>query len=241
MFKKLLFQTVCFLFCLSVNSFAQGKKGDVYAFKDIYDSVYGINHYDPLNKEIGGDSIRNDKKGYAVQGWVEDYYTDGSLLHKGYYIDGQLKAYKNFFQNGQVEREFKMTDLTRSLSVSYYPTGQKRTNIIYSGTNVIKEEDYFATGQLEYIEEYDKKGQYYLQKKSFTKDGKPTLLFELIDSKKKIYSSKEYDDNGRMEEEGQLFYNEAENDYKKNGKWKFYKENGEVKEERTYVNGEEEK
>src|SRR5689334_12695522 len=104
MFKAFsyIFPTAFFLL-ISGFGYAQVKKGDTREFKAVYDSTYGINIYEALNMNTGGDSTRNDVKGYALQGWMEDFYPDGKVLHKGYYIDGQLKAYKNFYPNGQLE------------------------------------------------------------------------------------------------------------------------------------------
>lgn len=226
----------CF-FLASTSTFAQVKKGNTLDFAAVYDSSYGIIIYEPLNLNIGGDSTRNDLKGYALQGWIEDFYPDGKVLHKGYYIDGQLKAYKNFYPNGQMEREFKMVDLSKSGMNVYYEDGKPRSIITYITSNTIKEEDYFRTGQLEYVEEYDKKCVYYLQRKFFNITGKPTSLLEIIDTKKKIYVSKEYYDNGNLKEEGQVVFNESMGDYQKNGPWKFYNENGSFKEEKTFSRG----
>ncbi|MFI5164718.1 MAG: toxin-antitoxin system YwqK family antitoxin [Bacteroidia bacterium] len=220
-------------------SFCQVKHGDTLKFKDVYDSVYGINIYDKLNMNIGGDSVRNAAKGYASQGWVEDYYPNKQVLHKGYYIDGQLKAYKNFFPNGQVEREFKMTDLSKSTMTIYYQNGKMRSNIVYAEGNAIKEEDYFPNGQLEYVEENDKKAGCYIQRKFYNANGKPTSLLEITDKKRKVYSSKEYYENGNIKEEGEVVYSEGLGDYQKNGKWKFYDENGNIKEQKTFSKGEE--
>jgi len=229
---------ICFLFLSSV-AFSQVKHGDTLELRDVYDSAYGINIYDALNLGIGGDSLRNDSKGYALQGWMEDYYPNKQVLHKGYYIDGQLKAYKNYFPSGQLEREYKMTDLNKSNMIVYYQDGKLRSNIIYSGSNVLKEEDYFPTGQLEYVEEYNKKCEYYLQRKFYNPNGKPTSILEITNEKKKTYTSKEYYDNGNIKEEGEMFYNDGVGDYQKNGKWKFYNESGSLKEEKTFTKGEE--
>lgn len=223
--------------CLQLN--AQVKHGDTLQFKDIYDSAYGINVYEALNMVTGGDSTRNDVKGYALQGWMEDYYSNGQVAHKGYYIDGQLKAFKNYYPNGQLEREFKMTDLSKSGMTIYYQDGKLKSAIVYVDKIPIKEEDYFPTGQLEYIEEYDKRGEYYIQRKFYSQNGKPTSVLELTDPKKKIYSSKEYYDNGNLKEEGPMIYNQGMGDYQKNGKWKFYVENGTLKEEKTFSKGDE--
>ena len=224
---------------LFLISFSQVKRGETEEFEDIYDSAYGINIYDALNMGIGGDSVRNDGKGYAAQGWMEDFYPNGQTLHKGFYIDGQQKAYKNYFPNGQLEREFRMTDLSKSAMNVFYQDGKQRSIIVYSGSNVIKEEDYYASGQLEYVEEYDKRGEYYLQRKFYSPNGKPTSLLELSDPKRKIYSSKEYYDNGNLKEEGPMIYNAGLGDYQKNGKWKFYDESGGLKEEKSFAKGDE--
>ncbi len=242
MTRKFFSFAICISIAIGLSSAicsAQVKHGDTLELTDVYDSAYGINAYDALNMGIGGDSTRNDARGYALQGWMEDYYPNKQILHKGYYIDGQLKAYKNYFSSGQLEREFKMTDLNKSSMTVYFQDGKMRSNIIYSGSNILKEEDYYASGQLEYIEENDKKAEYYIQRKFYSPNGKPTSLLEITDLKKKIYSSKEYYDNGNLKEEGPMIYNEGLGDYQKNGKWKFYNENGSLKEEKTFSKGEE--
>ena len=231
------FSLLLLFFCVRMISFAQVRKGETREFKNVYDSAFGIKIYEPLNLLTGGDSTRNDAKGYAAQGWIEDYYPDGKTLHKGYYIDGQLKSYKNFYPNGQLEREFKMVDLSKSGLNIFYDDGKPKSLISYSGAIAIKEEDYFQNGQLSYVEEYDKKGVYYLQRKFYNKNGSPSSLLEITDLKKKTYSSKEYHDNGAIKEEGQVVFNESMGDYQKNGKWKFYDEKGALKEEKTFAAG----
>jgi len=238
MFKSFYYIVIIGVFFLaSQPAFGQVKKGNTLQFAAVYDSSYGIAIYEPLNLNIGGDSTRNDHKGYALQGWIEDFYPDGKVLHKGYYIDGQLKAYKNFYPSGQMEREFKMVDLNKSGMNVFYEDGKPRSIISYITSNTIKEEDFYKTGQLEYIEEYDKKCVYYLQRKFFSISGKPTSTLEIVDTKKKTYVSKEYYDNGNIKEEGQMVFNEAMGDYQKNGPWKFYNENGSVKETKTFSRG----
>ena len=49
------------------------KQQKKYVEKDIYDEEYGIKMYEKLNFMVGGDSVRNISKGYACQGWVEDF------------------------------------------------------------------------------------------------------------------------------------------------------------------------
>ena len=79
--------------CLQTYSqfnFDKQIKSDVKYSEDIIDEVYGITIYEPLNLGLSADSVRMEN-GYAVNNWKEDYYESGQLLHKGYYIEGQLK------------------------------------------------------------------------------------------------------------------------------------------------------
>src|ERR1051326_3492574 len=65
--RRILFLIISFF--IADISFAQVKRGETYEFKDVYDSAYGITIYEALNMGTGGDSTRNDAKGYAAQGW----------------------------------------------------------------------------------------------------------------------------------------------------------------------------
>jgi len=208
-----------------------------YSQREVYDSAYGINIYEKLNANIGGDSVRNDKKGYASQGWVEDQYESGKTLHKGYYVDGTLRIYKNFYENGKPERSFKVNDLKRCTMVLYYSDSTLKSEINYYNGQVQKEQDYYPNGKLEYVEESEKNMIYLVQRKSYLPDGKPESIFELTDPKKKIYTKKEYYPNGNIKEEGTMAFDKGSIDYRKDGKWKVYDEKGKVTEE-FYINGE---
>ena len=81
-------------FCFGQFDFDEQLPEDKKYTEDIIDDVYGITIYEPLNMGLSPDSVRMEK-GYAVNNWKEDFYTNGQMLHRGYYIDGQLKVYKN--------------------------------------------------------------------------------------------------------------------------------------------------
>lgn len=204
----------------------------------VIDPVYGITIYEKLNFYTGGDSVRNDKKGYACQGWMEDIYETGSTIHKGYYEDGHLKIYKNFYVNGNVERSFKLVDHKRCNLQLFYPDGKLKSDITYYDGNPQIWTDYYPSGQIEYTEENSKSMEYLIFRKSYAEDGKPQELFEMIDPKKKIYSKKEYYENGNIKAEGTMKYSAAVIDYQKEGIWKEYNENGKVTEQK-WIAGEE--
>ncbi len=231
-----------FLLFHIVSSFAQFK-GQIaepkkYNPAKVIDPDYGITMYEKLNFQTGGDSVRNDKKGYACQGWIEDYYESGQLIHKGYYEDGHLKIYKNFFPNGNVERSFKLTDLKKCAMQIFFEDNKLKSDINYYQGNPQVWTDYYDNGQIEYTEENSKSMEYLITRKSYAKDGKPQELMELTNPKKKIYSKKEYYENGNIKAEGDMIYNPAVSDYQKDGAWTVYDESGKPSKEK-WVKGEE--
>jgi len=216
--------------------FGQIPQATKYDAKKVVDPDYGIILYEKLNFAIGGDSVRNDKKGYACQGWVEDYYTSGTVLHKGYYEDGHLKIYRNYYENGNVERIFKVIGLKSSGMQLFYPDGKLKSDVSYYKGDPQVWTDYYPNGQIEYTEENSKSMEYLINRKSYLEDGKPQEIFELIDPKKKIYSKKEYYENGKIKAEGDMRYNPSVIDYQRDGTWKIYSESGSVSTEK-WVNG----
>jgi antitoxin component YwqK of YwqJK toxin-antitoxin module len=227
-----------FIFAQFFGQIPEEKK---YNAAKVVDPEYGINMYEKLNFLIGGDSVRNDKRGYAAQGWIQDLYESGKILHKGYYEDGHLKIYKNFYESGAVERAFKVIDFKKSNAQIFYPDGKLKADILYYEGSPQMETDYYANGQIEYLEENSKNMEYVIQRKSYAEDGKPQELFEMIDPKKKIYSKKEYYENGNLKSEGTMKYNPAAIDYQKEGAWKNYDESGKLISQENWVNGEERK
>jgi antitoxin component YwqK of YwqJK toxin-antitoxin module len=240
--KKIVFLSIILL--LFHFSFAQFK-GQIpepkkYNAAKVIDPDYGIKMYEKLNFQTGGDSVRNDKKGYACQGWVEDFYDTGDLIHRGYYEDGHLTLYKNFFPNGKVERSFIVTGYKKSTMQIYYNDGKIKSDILYFETNPQVWTDYYNNGQIEYTEENAKNMEYLIFRKSYSQDGKPQEIFELVNPKKKIYSMKEYYENGNIKGEGQMIFNTSMVDYQKDGTWTVYDEKGKAIKEK-WVRGEEQK
>ena len=106
--KKICYIVIISFICIgsiSAQRFAdQVPQTKRYIQKDIVDPVEGIKMYNRLVEAIGGDSINYNKAGYNLQGWNEDYYMSGKLLHRGYYIDGRAIVFKNYFTRSQARR-----------------------------------------------------------------------------------------------------------------------------------------
>ena len=208
---------------------------------EIVDAEYGIIIYNQLVPCMGGDSIRYNKFGYNAQNWQEDYYASGKLLHRGFYIDGQIKVFKNYWENGNLERELIPINNLQCKLITYYPNGQMHSEITYYEGTEIKQKDFFDNGTIELDEEIDKKDGHIIKRIMNYPDSKPHLIMELKDKKMKTYTYKEYYENGNIKEEGSLNYRKDRNDYVKNGEWKFYNEQGQLLKTVIFVNNEEQK
>ncbi|GAB4455690.1 MAG: hypothetical protein OHK0036_19390 [Bacteroidia bacterium] len=208
---------------------------------EVVDAEYGIIIYNKLVPCMGGDSIRYNKVGYNAQSWQEDYYASGKLLHRGFYIDGQIKVFKNYWENGNLERELIAVDNLRCKLITYYPNGQPRSEVTYYEGSEIKQKDYFENGSVELDEEIDKKDGHIIKRLINYPNSKPKVIMELTDKKLKIYSYKEFYENGNIKEEGTLNFRKDIGDYVKNGEWKLYDESGKLMKSVNYVNNEEQK
>jgi len=217
-----------------------GKQKDTrkyYVEAEVYDSSLGIATYENLNRLMGGDSVRYNPKGYAAQGWWEDYYKSGTVMHSGYYQDGMLTTYKNYYENGQLEREFKSLDYFRYQMVLYWSNGKVRSDITYyQGAEEITHE-YYENGSPEFLEEYTSKCDYLVFRQFYYENGKLQSDMQLLNKKKLSYAHKDYHENGTVEAEGTMQYYEEIDNYMKEGSWKVYDENGKLISIEEYVRG----
>ena len=227
---------LAYAYSASAQFDSQLPKPDRYVPSEVVDSVFGIVLYERLNMRLSWDSIRN-CKGYACTGWVKDYYINGRIMHKGYYVDGQLKIYSNYFPDGTNERIFRIIDDTKSEMKVFYPSGKLKSKVRYLDSEPLKWEDYYENGQLSYIEEYHKSLSFHLIKSSYFDDGSPRAELILESKKERVFNRKEYYDNKKMKLRGQLRYNKNLLDYEKIGTWEYYNDSGQITRAEQYENG----
>lgn len=208
-----------------------------YTVAEALDPDKGIKMYNKLVPSIGGDSIRYNNSGYNLQGWQEDYYINGNLLHKGFYVDGQIKVFKNFFESGQIERSIVVSDPVRCSVDIYYPNGTVRTQILYYSGTAQNEYSFFPNGSKATVLEKDKDAKYIYRNSKYYENGAPATEFSLVDKKAKKYSEKEYYENGKVKVEGYTCYKEDAKDYQKEGDWSYYNEKGQLIKKEKYKNG----
>lgn len=208
-----------------------------YTVEEALDPDLGIKMYNKLVPSIGGDSIRYNNAGYNLQGWQEDYYMTGKLLHKGFYVDGQIKVFKNFYESGQIERSIVVSDPAHSSVDIYYPSGIVRTQILYFSGNAQNEYSFFPNGNKASVIEKDKEAQTLYKESKFYENGNPLKEISIIDKKAKKYSEKEYYENGKIKVEGHSSYKPESKDYEKEGDWAYYNEKGQLVKKEKYKNG----
>ena len=202
----------------------------------IADPDLGVDIYEPLNMLLAADSVRL-CDGYDCEGWITDYYTNGNIIHKGFYVDGQLKVYKNYYPDGTLERDFSTVDNYRCQVTLYYPNGEKKSFVKYLHGTALVWTDYFEDGKMKYYEEFHKSLSYHIAKKSFYASGQTEDELVLIHKKKLNYDKNTYYNDGTMSVDGEMKFDESTYDYLKIGTWKYYDESGQIKKQLTYNNG----
>lgn len=230
------------IFLASITGFSQSFSKQVpqlkrYTPAEVVDPDYGIIIYNDLVPMMGGDSLRYTKDGYNAQNWQEDYYVSGKLLHKGFYTDGAIKIFKNYYENGQIERSFSATDLKHCKMEIFYDDGKIRSTINYYEGSAQNQYDFFKNGAPEYVEENDKNIEFLYKRNSYYENGLPASMFELVDKKTKKYIKKEFYTNGRVKEEGSMLFRKDLGDYQKEGVWTYFDEKGNTTKTENYHNG----
>lgn len=213
--------------------------GDIFSpnFEDVESTDYGILLYDQYANFQKDPKVRKGADGAPINGKKEDFSANNLLLHKGFYQDGKLRGYTNYFQNESIEREYKYkTDGTGDLSV-FYLNGYTRSVQKYYNFEVYHWEDYYENGQLAFLEVKGKKTGVPELREEINYQGITISKIELSDSKNKKYIQTINWANGKIAEQGELFYNEDLQDYRKDGRWVTYNQSEEATSQIIYQKG----
>lgn len=227
-----------FIFLQPIISFSQEFKSEKIELKE--DSVdyqkVSITYYDSYNPILGGDSVLFRNR-IPFTGQFKESYPNGKLKHKGFYDKGRLIYYSNYYENGQLERNFRAKGNLKHQLEIFYENGTLMSHIIYFKGEVLKWEDFYSNGKMEFIEEFSKKLDHILLQMSFYSTGNPQTELILIDKKRLYYTSKEFFSTGIINEEGFIIKNRFVNEYQKDGKWLIFDETGKLTCEENYVKG----
>ena len=222
---------IFFLF-LSFGLLAQKR----YDPKEVIDERYGITMYNEMVRPAGGDSVRL-CDGSPCGGYIEDYYTNGQMMHKGYYIDGKIRIYRNWYPDGQLERKFMVLDDHKAKLTTYYKGGNEKSTVIYIDEEVREWEDLYENGNTEFEEKYVKRQPYVVYRRFFYEDGTPQDIMEFEKRRKKLYLKTEYFKSGQKKVQGFVVYSEQIMDYAKSGDWKEYNKEGKLIKKTNYIMG----
>lgn len=244
MIRRIIYTALVFTSITGLNAQVVSFGGQVphaktFELKDVYDSTYGIQYFDKFCPAMGGDSSRKSPQGYAASGWVEDHYTNGALIHRGFYANGQLTIYTNYYPSGGVERDYKLVTERKTELKKFFPNGKMKSDVEYLDGNSITWHDFYDNGQISYVEEYDKKHERLMQRCSYYRDGKPQSLFQPEGDKKPYrYAKKEYFPNGELKESQEMLYSSDALDFVKDGEDKVFDEKGALVSDVVYATGE---
>lgn len=174
--------------------------------------------------------------GNVMEGWNEDFYSSGKLLHRGFYVNGKLVTFRNYFENGQCERVVENTDPLHSSENIFFESGELRKKINYYNGKPQKCYEYYENGQPKTAEENEKEMKYLTLKKSWYENGFLKTDLELLDNQYIRYREKSYYHNGQVKEEGQVILL-ATHEYVKDGTWFFYDSDGKNKRSERHNKG----
>jgi len=186
---------------------------------------------------LGGDSSALNANGSSTQGWQETFYKSSKILHRGFYVDGKLIRFKNYFENGNVALTFENSDPLRCLLNIYFEHGSLFKQINYYRSRPQKVYEYYENGQPKLSEESDKDLKYFILKKTWFDNGVLSSSLEISDLRHKKYTEKIYHVNGNIKEEGQIVLLPGTKEYVKNGNWFVYDYNGKNKRSEQHCYG----
>jgi len=196
----------------------------------------GIVYYDNFNRVLKGDSVRYCGD-YVCDGWVSDYYNNGQLAHRGFYVMGELQIYTNYYPDGRKEREF--TELGNKIRIltSYYRNGKQRASIKFNKRNKVVEMTlYYPEGNVMIYEKYDEGGDVLLEKKEYYRNGVVAKHTFIADKKKKSYGYREYFERSTIKVAGYMVC-DKDGSLLNDGKWQYFDENGVLLKEEKYDRG----
>ncbi|MBL4703692.1 MAG: hypothetical protein JKY54_04175, partial [Flavobacteriales bacterium] len=206
---------------------------DIEEIEDPDDGIIIYNQYCPgLSGEI---YLRQDQFKHVAEKEHVDYYANGKMLHKGYYENGSLMQFKNYFPNSQIERELKIKRKKPKQLTCYYMFGEIRERQIFDDGILMLHEKYHFSGRLKYLMEVSEIG--YLKIEQWNdEDGKPLKYIELLNEDSLKYEIAEMYLSGTIKEKGIYLYNPKTETFERNGKVVKYSQTGTLMAEAIYAN-----
>lgn len=197
--------------------------------EEVLDSLGEITLYNCYVPALKGDSFRYFQNGEKLQGWKEDFYSSGKILHKGFYKNGQLDLFKNHWENGKTERVMAIIDSNHTNLEVYYETGNQRRQVNYFKGKVKRFSEFYPNNLLQITEEYDTSGTLLLKKKTWHPNGQIQSELFLQDQKSRKYKLSTYHSNGKLAESGVQYLSKNGMEFIRSGTWTIQDSTGKKK------------
>lgn len=195
----------------------------------VLDSTEGMLIYQRMMQVLRKDYELLQEQGSVVQGWNEEYYDNGELMHISYYKEGQLVLFKNFFENNQCQNHITYTDPQNCHIDVYFENGGLKNQLDFSESFPGKMTEFFANGLPKSQLEYSKEKKCVVFKRAWFMNAELQSELELINVEEQTYHEKLYYPNGQLKEEGDLLYSIENKAFIKTGVWITYESSGKKK------------
>ena len=197
-----------------------------YTQTQLLDSAEGMLIYRKMMHVLKLDFELLSEQGSFVQGWNEEYFDNGQLMHISYYKEGKLVLFKNFFENGQCEHNITYTDPQNCNIEVYFENGGLKNQIHFINGVPEKMTEFFANGLPKSQIEFSLETSCISSRRVWFLNAELQSELILLDSKNKTYSDKAFYPNGSIKEEGELLYSTETKEYIKTGTWKVFESGG---------------
>lgn len=167
--------------------------------------------------------------GAKCNGSIIDTLQNGQVVHKGFYVNGQLHGIVfDYFDNGQLWM-FGQLDTGKRVGIwiHYYESGNIESELTYTkkSKSPLNSKHYFENGKVHWVSNRDTIN-HTLTEFVFNEKGDTVSAHIPIDIEKRIYHLWKKNDSGKLIEDG-LYQDDVLNlKWKKIGVWKWYDENG---------------
>lgn len=193
-------------------------------YEEVSSKESGITYYDQFIIKRDNPVVRVNDKGKPINGMVIDKYKTGGVVHRGFYQDGKLTYFVNYYPNGNLERVYKQLDPKKSRVKVFYASGGVKSDVLYIHNAALKWKDYYENGQLSFYEEFNKDFSCHVLKVSYYQNGKIESKLERV--KKYKFVQTEFFESGKLKSKGELRYNRFTFDYEEVGNWLYFLPDG---------------
>lgn len=205
--------------------------------EQVEDYDNGIEIYDQYCIHNGLPKIRKESSGIPINGKVEDFYSNGFILHKGSYSGGVLKSFTNYYVNGSKEREYKGKKPGEGKLECFFLNGYFRALYEYEDFNLVQKETYYNNGVLEKQEEWDLETMVPTLVVTKNREGTLNTTVQLIDKDSLIYVKEVTLSNGQRKEYGRMILYSSTGDIINDGPYYTYNGTGTQSSKVIYKNG----